>query len=152
MNIETFPRNDYDRRTCHISTRKFWRTKNLFRNLKERIMGEEGKQKCNVVPQSLKWNGVGVEALCNGPHASLLFFWLFEFAKISMQNVRIAKANFALKWRSSKQFQMFVLYKHFTAFLYLATFSSTCIRCLRLQKRLFVLQNFLVEIWHVCLP
>ena len=85
-------------------------------------------------------------------------FWLFEFAKISIQNVRKAMAKFASIRRSSKQNKMFVLYKHFTAFsrsnrrprifnqMYRATFSfnyfvpwGSC-EC-------FVVENFLRNIY-----
>ena len=55
MNIDPPPTtNNYERRTRHISRRKFYVTNNLNGNLKERIMGEERKQNYNVVPQSLR--------------------------------------------------------------------------------------------------
>ena len=89
------------------------------------------------VPKSFHSISVG----CRNPVQWLLcfiaMFWLFEFAKISIQNVRQAMANFASMIRSSKQNKMFVLYKQFTAFsrsnrrprifnqMYRATFSSS---------------------------
>ena len=51
--------NNYERRTRHISRRKFDVTNNLNGNLNERIMEEAGKQRCNMVPQSLNSNGEG---------------------------------------------------------------------------------------------
>ena len=103
------------------------------------ILGKAGKQSCNVVPKNFHWNGVG----CRGPVQWLLcfiaMFWMFEFVKISIQNVRKAMANFASKTRSSKQNKMFVLYKQLIAlsssnrrprifkYVYRTIFSSNCI-------------------------
>ena len=116
MNIDPPPTtNNYERRTRHISRRKFDVTNNPNGNLKQRIMQEAGKQRCNMVPQSLNSNGEGCRSPVQWPSCFIAMFWLFEFAKISMQNVRKTKANFASNRRSSKQIQTFVFYKHFTA-------------------------------------
>ena len=73
-------------------------------------MQEAGKQRCNMVPQSLNSNGEGCRSPVQWPSCFIAMFWLFEFAKISMQNVRKAKANFASNRRSSKQSKFKCLY------------------------------------------
>ena len=70
------PKNYYEwqRPPDRLFCRKFDGFKKCYCKLKQRIMGEMGKEKWFVVPQDCIQIVWGVETPCNGLHASLLYF------------------------------------------------------------------------------
>ena len=101
------PKNYYEwqRPPDILSCRKFDGFKKCYCKLKQRIMGEMGKEKCFVVPQDCIQTVGGVETPCNGLHASLLYFHYLNSPKFDEKRPK----------QSSKQMQKFLLHKHVTA-------------------------------------
>ena len=108
-------RQRYDSPPNNIYYEENSQRRSIHRSLKESIMWEVENKEATFVPKSFHSTSVGRRSPVQWLLCFIAMFWLFEFAKISIQNVRKAMANFASIRRSSKQNKMFVLYKHFTA-------------------------------------